>query len=212
VELPADLASGTTVIGEDELAAGTRAWLHEVVGGRRLRVSARSFFQTRPDGAAALVDVVRRLGGDELGGARRAVDAYAGVGLFGALAVPPAARLIAVESSASSVADARHNLTGDADAARPGTTTVVRSRVERWRPSAADVVIADPARTGLGRDAAAVLGRTGAGVVLLVSCDAGALGRDAGLLAGHGFRHEASVVVDLFPHTHHVEVVSRFAR
>jgi 23S rRNA (uracil1939-C5)-methyltransferase len=45
---------------------------------------------------------------------------------------------------------------------------------------------------------------------VLVSCDAGALGRDAGLLTRAGYRLVASTVVDAFPHTPHVEVVSRF--
>jgi 23S rRNA (uracil1939-C5)-methyltransferase len=216
VVLPAGSA-GTLVVGDDELDRGRtagggrdrRAWIHEEVAGRRFRISARSFFQTRPDGAAALVDEVRRAGGDELASAARAVDAYAGVGLFAVAALPAACRAVLVEANPSSVADARHNLAG---AARAASATVVRSTVERWRPRAADVVVADPARGGLGRGAAAVLARTGAAVLVLVSCDAASLGRDARLLVGHGFRHESSVVVDLFPHTHHVEVVSRFAR
>ena len=57
VRLPDDVR----VVGADELAAGKRAWIHEIVAGRRWRISAESFFQTRPDGAAALVDVVREL-------------------------------------------------------------------------------------------------------------------------------------------------------
>ena len=44
--------------------------------------------------------------------------------------------------------------------------------------------------------------------MVLVSCDAGALGRDAGLLAKAGYRLERVVLVDHFPHTAHVEVVT----
>ena len=68
VVLPAELAAGTTVVGDDELDGGRRAWIHEEVAGRRFRISARSFFQARPDGAAALVDEVRRAGGGRAGG------------------------------------------------------------------------------------------------------------------------------------------------
>jgi 23S rRNA (uracil1939-C5)-methyltransferase len=39
-----------------------------------------------------------------------------------------------------------------------------------------------------------------------------ALARDARLLAGHGYRLASCEVLDLFPQTHHVEVVSRFER
>jgi hypothetical protein len=38
------------------------------------------------------------------------------------------------------------------------------------------------------------------------------LGRDAGLLARHGFTHAGTTLVDLFPHTPHVEAVTRFIR
>jgi 23S rRNA (uracil1939-C5)-methyltransferase len=222
VVLPPEAAASTTVVGDDELtsragrrgrAAAAEPHLHEVVAGRRFRISARSFFQARPDGAAALVEQVRRAGGAELAGAAHVVDAYAGVGLFAATVVPETARLTAVESNRSSVADARHNLRHRAGRPSAGEwTAVIGSTVERWRAGAAEVVVADPARRGLGRPAADVLAATGAGVLVLVSCEAAALARDARLLAAHGFRHRWSVLVDLFPHTHHVEVVTRFER
>lgn len=46
---------GVSVIGDDELRRGRDAHYHEEVGGQRLRISARSFFQCRPDGAEVLV-------------------------------------------------------------------------------------------------------------------------------------------------------------
>jgi 23S rRNA (uracil1939-C5)-methyltransferase len=87
---------------------------------------------------------------------------------------------------------------------------VIRVSVDDWRPHPADVVIADPSREGLGRNGAARVVETGAAVVVLVSCDAGSLGRDAGALREAGYRLESVSLVDLFPHTHHVEVVSAF--
>jgi 23S rRNA (uracil1939-C5)-methyltransferase len=103
------------------------------------------------------------------------------------------------------MADARVNLAGT-------DTTLVTADVDRWRPSLAGLVVADPARQGLGARAVERLAGTGGGRLVLVSCDAAALGRDAALLAARGFRLERATLVDLFPHTHHVEVVSRFDR
>jgi 23S rRNA (uracil1939-C5)-methyltransferase len=214
VVLPDDVV----VVGADELARGRRAWIHEEVAGRRWRVSAGSFFQTRSDGAAALVDAVHAAAADVLsagarddGRARTLVDAYSGVGLLaGSLLdrVPPEAgvwRAVAVERSRSSVADARQNLRGL-------PVRVVGSSVERFRPAAADLVVADPSRAGLGRGGAAVLTATRADRLVLVSCDAASAGRDVALLRAAGYRLVESVVLDLFPHTSHVEVVSRFDR
>jgi 23S rRNA (uracil1939-C5)-methyltransferase len=74
------------------------------------------------------------------------------------------------------------------------------------------VVVADPARAGLGRDGIPRVAATGATRVVLVSCDAASLGRDTAGLVAAGYRHEESVVIDMFGHTGHVEVVTRFDR
>jgi 23S rRNA (uracil1939-C5)-methyltransferase len=185
-----------------DVATHPDAHLVEEVAGVRFRISARSFFQTRPDGAAALVAAVGRSTEGAVAGGVLA-DLYAGVGLFGATVGAAASRVMAVEVAPSSVADARVNL--------PHAVVVARS-VEEWRAEPADSVVADPPRAGLGREAARVVAATGAGRLGLVSCDPVSLARDAALLRAHGFRHVWSEVVDLFPHTPHVEVVTRFDR
>ena len=202
VSLPDDVR----VIGADELAAGKRAWIHEEVAGRRWRISAESFFQTRPDGAAALVDTVRDLAGRVLNrDTGILIDAYGGVGLFAGalLADRPQWKGLVAEHAPSSTADARVNL-ADLD------VKVVTTTVERLRAPRADIVVADPSREGLGKRAADVLSGTGAARLILVSCDPAAAGRDVALLTGFGYRAKVSVVVDLFPHTHHTEVVTSF--
>jgi 23S rRNA (uracil1939-C5)-methyltransferase len=211
VSLPDDVR----VVGLDELAAGAVAFVHDDVAGRRWRISAGSFFQTRTDGADALVDVVRRSAGDVLD--REAgvlVDAYSGVGLFAGALLDgldgldgrrTGWRAVTAESDRSSVADAQVNL-AHLDA------RIVETTVERFRAPRADLVVADPSRAGLEVAGAAVLASTRAERIVLVSCDPAAAGRDVGILKARGYRPIESTVVDLFPHTHHVEVVTRFDR
>jgi 23S rRNA (uracil1939-C5)-methyltransferase len=192
------------LVGAADLDRGHRAWIHDVVVGRRWRISARSFFQSRPDGAEGLVDAV--VAGIAPTEPRRVADLYAGVGLFAGalhdrLATAPA-RTEVVEANRGAVADARVNL-ADLQGVR-----VVAVDVRRWRPSAVDAVVADPSRHGLGADAVRRIAATGAVTLALVSCDPAALGRDAGLLAAAGYDLRALRMIDLFPHTPHVEVVS----
>jgi 23S rRNA (uracil1939-C5)-methyltransferase len=210
VEVP----EGVAVVGADELGRGRRAWIHEDVAGRRWRVSADSFFQTRPDGAAALAEVVAAAAAPGLAaastGARTSVvDLYGGVGLLGGVLASRASGRVSlhvVEANRSSVADARHNLADLPD------LLVLQVDVRRWRPSKADVVLADPSRHGLGTAVVDRIAATGAGTLVLVSCDAPALGRDAGLLVQAGFTLRTVALVDLFPHTPHVEVVTAWHR
>lgn len=180
-------------------AVGPDARLVERVAGRSLRVSAPSFFQSGPDAAELLVSSVAAVVGPATGSF---LDAYGGVGLFAAtLAAPVDGEVVLVEGSASSCADARVNLPD---------ASVVHSRFEDWPPRPFDTVVADPSRSGLGAAAAAVVAATGAARLVLVSCDPVAMARDAALLAARGYRHGGSTVLDLFPHTPHVEVVSVF--
>jgi len=88
----------------------------------------------------------------------------------------------------------------------------VRADVDHWGAGRADVVVADPPRTGLGARGVAKVAATHAARLVLVSCDPGALGRDARLLAEAGYDLRGCALVDLFPQTSHVEVVSRFDR
>jgi 23S rRNA (uracil1939-C5)-methyltransferase len=188
-----------------DVRVGPDAVFHEEVAGVRFRVSARSFFQARPDGADALVVAVREALGEALSSNATLLDAYSGVGLFSATLGRDAGRVIAVEQSASSIADARHNL-------RSLDATIVASEVERWGPEPVDVIVADPARAGLGKAGAAALAATGAPRLALVSCDPAAFARDTALLRDLGYGLASLCVVDLFGHTSHVEVVSRFDR
>jgi tRNA/tmRNA/rRNA uracil-C5-methylase (TrmA/RlmC/RlmD family) len=188
--------------------AGDRrpAFVHEDVAGRRFRVSAGSFFQSGPVVAGALVDAVDAAIGDALTQGEVLVDLYAGVGLFAStIGARHPAKVVAVESDPSAAADAHVNLV-DLDA------KVVAVEVGRWRPRAAGVVVADPSRSGLGRPGAGAVAATGAARVVLVSCDPASLARDTVLLGEAGYRLTSVALVDAFPHTFHVETVSRFDR
>jgi 23S rRNA (uracil1939-C5)-methyltransferase len=196
----ADLGPDVRAVGSDELGSGRRAWIFEEIAGTRLRVSAESFFQARPDGAEVLVELVAGALADAPAGPM--VDAYGGVGLFAAT-VGPGRSVTIVEISPSAAADARVNVPG---------ARVRCVGINQWRPQPAAAVVADPPRAGLGTRAAAVLAATGATHLALVSCDPASLGRDTAVLSGFGFNLESTTVVDMFPGTPHIEAVSRFVR
>ncbi len=194
LELPDDVVS----IGADDLERGGNAVYVEAAAGRRWRISATSFFQTRTDGADVLAEVVGAAVPDE---ATRVVDLYSGVGLLAGTVARNGREVLALEGNPAAVKDAKHNLANDA-------VTVVRGDVARWDGSPADVVIADPSRAGLGAGVVDRIARSAPGRVVLVACDAAALGRDVSLLGAAGYSLTTATPIDLFPHTSHVEVVA----
>jgi 23S rRNA (uracil1939-C5)-methyltransferase len=189
----------------EDVHIGDRGFLTEVVDGVTLRVSAGSFFQSGVGAAEMLVDAVRRAA-PEAATAQHAVDAYGGVGLFGATVLADASKVTVLEQSKSSCFDAEHNLAGR-DAA------VIRGEVGNWAASdeqPVDLVIADPARPGLGKPGVAALVTASPAPIVLINCDPVSLARDVTLLAEHGYHPERVEVLDIFPQTHHVETVTRF--
>ena len=186
-------------------AIGSEATIHEVVGGVRFRVSAGSFFQSSPQSGDLLIESVGRALVDLDLSTATLIDAYGGVGLFAATLGRAAARVVVVEASLSACNDARINLADRGDSAK-----VFNLRMEDWAPESADVVIADPARNGLDKIGAARLAATGATRIVLVSCDPASLARDVALLRTLGYQHQWSEVLDLFPNTSHIEVVTVF--
>jgi 23S rRNA (uracil1939-C5)-methyltransferase len=81
-----------------------------------------------------------------------------------------------------------------------------------WAERSYARVLLDPPRAG-AREVLPVVGRCDAGRVVYISCHPGSLARDAGLLVReHGFRLVAAGVMDMFPHTTHVEAMAVFER
>ena len=186
---------------------GDRAFLTEVVDGHELRVSAGSFFQSGLEAAELLVDAVRRAA-PELATAGHAVDAYGGVGLFAATVMANVGKVTLIESAKSSCFDAEHNLAGR-------DVNVVRKEVGTWQASNGrpiDIIVADPARPGLGKPGVNALISAAPAPIVLVNCDPVSLARDTTLLAAAGYRPERVEVLDLFPQTPHVETVTRFTK
>ena len=198
------LPDDVTVIGRSQARKGADAYITEEAAEIKWKISAQSFFQSSPEGAEMLAALAAEWLTVHDVGEQVLVDLYAGVGLFSGTVGDWFEKVTAVESSVSAVKDASNNLGSH--------VAVHQMQVEKWVPELADVVIADPPRAGLRAEGVEQICRTEAPHVLIVSCDAGALGRDASLMAAAGYELDQVDVLDMFPQTSHVEVVSGWVR
>jgi tRNA/tmRNA/rRNA uracil-C5-methylase (TrmA/RlmC/RlmD family) len=184
------------------------------VAGIAYEVPVHAFFQANLGGAEALVATVMAAAGDV---AHRDVwDLYAGVGLLALPLARAGAHVLAVEQVAVAAGAASRS------AERLGVElAVLAERVEPVLERAVagdptlpppEVVVADPPRAGLGRRAVEALGRLAPERIVLVACDVASLARDVRDLTARGFRLERAEPLDLFPMTHHVEVVATLRR
>lgn len=171
--------------------------------GHTYRISRGSFFQVN----RFLIDaLVREVMSDASG--ERALDLYAGVGLF---SLPLAQRFNGVDA-VERAGPAYRDLDWNARASGANIQTSRSSAEEFLRDvaEAPDLIVADPPRAGLGPAATAELLQIHAPKVTLVSCDPTTLARDLKkLLPQYGIAR--LTLVDLFPQTYHFEVVVHLA-
>lgn len=183
--------------------------LAEEVAGCTFQFDASAFFQVSPGGAAAIVEEVLAAAGEVAGA--HVWDLYAGVGLISVPLARAGADVLAVEGHAKAVEWLGRNAddNGVGDRVHP-VRADVRAFAEQPDHEPPDVVVLDPPRTGAGEATCRRLAEQRPGAIVYVACDPAALARDAAALTEHGYRMTSAVPLDLFPMTHHVEVVASF--
>jgi 23S rRNA (uracil1939-C5)-methyltransferase len=142
------------------------------------------------------------------------IDLYAGVGLFSiAAAVVRGARVTAVEGDRVAAADLEANA-----AAAGGSVVPIHQAVEQFiggvrrRQDRTPIVIVDPPRTGMSREALDGAIAVRPSRVVYVSCDVATLARDARRIVDAGYAIANGQAFDMFPNTPHVETVVAFDR
>jgi tRNA/tmRNA/rRNA uracil-C5-methylase (TrmA/RlmC/RlmD family) len=190
------------VPGKHSVAVDGDRPLEFPAGGRTFRVSAGGFWQVHPAAADVLAAAVLEALAPQPG--ERAVDFYAGAGLFSAALAEAGCSVTSVESFVTAVEDARHNLAGLPVEVVAGSVEDVVAEVAEG----VDLVVLDPPRTGAGVAVVEALVAARPRVIAYVSCDPGTLARDlkAAREAGYGLRSLRAF--DLFPMTAHVECLA----
>src|SRR5688572_10462692 len=147
----------------------------------------------------------------EIGPADRVLDLYCGLGNFTLPLARRAGTVVGVEGEAGLIARARANAlaNGITNAEfHVADLSVEPDRTIPWMRGGFDKVLLDPPRVGAVKVLSAVAHLAPSRVVY-ISCHTGSLARDLGVLTHElGFRLRAAGVLDMFPHTTHVESVA----
>lgn len=187
---------------EQELPGAATGPIEYAANGNQYRVHYKSFFQVN----RFLVGALTKAAIGEATG-ETALELYAGVGLFSLSLADRFANVDAVESVKHAVEDAEAN----AKRARKkiGHFRATTEEFLAGVKSAPDFVLADPPRAGLGADAVKELVRLKPPKIGIVSCDPSTLARDLKGLCEAGYNIASMTLVDLFPHTYHLETVTQ---
>ncbi len=140
------------------------------------------------------------------------LDLYAGIGTISLAAARRAGSVTAIEENPHAVQLSRLNARINSITnfrAIPGRVEVALRQVRLGDHQA---VILDPPRAGCEPVALAELMRLGIERLVYVSCEPSTHARDIALLVRAGYRVRRAAIVDMFPHTYHVESVALLER
>ncbi|MCB1775431.1 MAG: 23S rRNA (uracil(1939)-C(5))-methyltransferase RlmD [Gammaproteobacteria bacterium] len=142
------------------------------------------------------------------------LDLFCGVGNFTLPIARYCRSVVGVEGDAGLVQRARTNAGHNALTNTEFFTADLYGELpaEPWMQRRFDKVLLDPPRSGAAQ-VLPLLGQLGVRRIVYVSCYPGTLARDAGeLVSKHGYRLLSAGVMDMFPHTAHVESIALFER
>jgi len=140
----------------------------------------------------------------------RIADLFCGLGNFSLPLARRGAEVIGFEGSAPLIERARQNATANGLVIQFEVMNLFEPRLGPYGPF--QKLLIDPPREG-AIELVRSLPDDWPRRIVYVSCDTATLARDAGVLANvKGFRLVAAGVVDMFPHTAHVESVALFER
>lgn len=142
----------------------------------------------------------------------RVLDLYCGIGNFSLPLARHAGTVLGVEGDAMLVKAASDNATlnGMSNVLFRQADLSAIDGSEAWIQEGWDRVLLDPARSGAA-EIVAHIASIGPQRIVYVSCHPGTLARDAGALVNEkGYRCEAAGIIDMFPHTAHVESIAVF--
>ncbi len=143
----------------------------------------------------------------------RVLDLFCGLGNFTLPLARSAAQVIGVEGSDEMVRrgfeNARHNSVDNVEFYAADLTQEFSE--QSWAQQGFDKMLIDPPRSG-ALEIVKKMARFAPKRIVYVSCNPATLARDAGELKNLGYHLSEAGVMDMFPHTTHVESIAVFNR
>ena len=169
------------------------------------------FIQVNQDINLKLIDLAVEL--LDPGPTDEILDLFCGIGNFSLPLAIGSARILGIEGSSASVQRATENAQRNnlANASFQEADLILEDDNQPWAQSSFNKVLLDPPRSGAWQ-VVQQLTRSTVSKIVYVSCNPVTLARDSRHLVEAGFSLTKAGVIDMFPHTNHVESIVLFER
>ena len=197
-----------TAYGEWENILYGTSYIEENIDDLTFEISSNSFFQTNTLQAEKLYAEILKEA--KLTGKEIVFDLYCGTGTMALYLARQAQEVIGFEVVEVAVEDAIRNSVRNGI----GNVRFVHTNLEKYRPDNSlpvpDVVVVDPPRAGLQGFAVKSILSFGAKRIIYVSCNPSTQARDTLAFLQGGYDLKSMILIDMFPHTPHVETIGVF--
>jgi 23S rRNA (uracil1939-C5)-methyltransferase len=195
--------------GEFENLIFGNPYIEERIGELTFEISANSFFQTNTYQGETLYNEVVKAAG--LTGKEVVYDLYCGTGSIALYLSKNANVVYGFEVIRSSLENAEKNAVinniDNVHFLKANLDTFFKTGQLPRKVPKPDVVIVDPPRAGMHPDMSGYLHKLKPKKIVYVSCNPTTQARDAQVLTENGYKIKNTVMVDMFPHTPHIETV-----
>ena len=187
------------IVINDKVVKGN-GYLIDKIGQYLFKVSYDSFFQVNSIGVNLLYDEVFK----NVGNNDTILDLYCGAGTIGMYLSKNANKIYGVEINKSAIEDANYNMKLNNVTNMEFLCSDVALIKNKYKN--VDLVVIDPPRSGLSKEAIKNVLDINSNRIIYVSCDPVTLARDLNILK-ENYDVKNVKVVDMFPNTYHVECV-----
>ncbi|MCT1182760.1 23S rRNA (uracil(1939)-C(5))-methyltransferase RlmD [Lactococcus lactis] len=210
VQLNINSGTGSFILGKEFVLLYGKDFITDLMLDKTFQISAPAFYQVNTPQAEKLYETAYDFAGLKPGDV--VIDAYSGIGTIGISMADRVAKVYGMEIIPAAVENAKRNAQLNELENTHYEVGTAEKIMPKWLEEGVkpDVIFVDPPRKGLDEGFIKAATATGPRRIVYISCNPATFARDVVRFEAEGYLLDKVQPVDLFPQTHHIELVASF--
>ncbi|AEU40546.1 23S rRNA (Uracil-5-) -methyltransferase RumA [Lactococcus cremoris subsp. cremoris A76] len=210
VHLNINNGTGSFILGKEFVLLYGKDFITDLMLDKTYQISAPAFYQVNTPQAEKLYETAFEFA--ELKPGDIVIDAYSGIGTIGISMADRVAEVYGMEVVPAAVENAKRNAQLNELENTHYEVGTAEKIMPKWLDEGIkpDVIFVDPPRKGLDETFIKSATATNPRRIVYISCNPATFARDVVRFENEGYILDKVQPVDLFPQTHHIELVARF--
>ena len=210
VQLNINTGTGSFILGKEFVLLFGKNFITDLMLDKTYQISAPAFYQVNTPQAEKLYETAFEFA--ELKPGDIVIDAYSGIGTIGISMADRVAEVYGMEVVPAAVENAKRNAQLNELENTHYEVGTAEKIMPKWLDEGIkpDVIFVDPPRKGLDETFIKSATATNPRRIVYISCNPATFARDVVRFENEGYILDKVQPVDLFPQTHHIELVARF--